>query len=627
MAGSSGAVRACAAYVELLVRDSALYKAMDRAAARVKHFGGQMAKAGAAMSAAGMGVAGPLGLMSKMAVGDGAAIDQMAKSLGTTAEELTAFTSVAGKSGVETAKLAGFLSGLPDALSRMADGSGDSSEMLRRLGINARELINLPFNEQMALLAQAVSEVTNPIDRARVATELFGEAGRDLLPLLSQGGKAYKAMADEAKASGDVMSSEKAEAAAASQRALTAAYEEARAAAVEMGQSLLPSVETVEKMKGQFLGAATAVREFIRAHRDTVAAVAAVSVGVVGLGTVVVAFGGVAAGVATAVTAMVAAVTGVISAAATAVYAILSPLGLIAVAIAAAAAAAAALGVAVVAAVLVFTDAGSRACASLGEAFGALADTFGQAWGGVVVAVRAVNLEAAFGVATSTLDLMLKRAVVKMTQAWTDFKAYFVDAWNDGMMLIRLGMESASTSIALVMVDILDTIAKRFSKTFNAIVDGAAKVAEALGALDTASAIRSAKDMLKLDMGGCRRPSARTTTRRRWGFSRAARRNRTPRTSPAGTTWRARGATWPRRRRRSPTPSPRRPRPGRRRSGSGPTRPAPPARRPTRVPPGRSSASNCPRSPAARRRVTARRSPRRRSRAGSCARPRRRTKS
>ena len=283
MAGSSGAVRAGAAFVEVWCKDGALRKGLDAAEARVRSFGGKMAKMGAAIAGAGAVVSGPLAIAKKFAIDDGAEVSKLARDLGTTAEELTAFGAAAAGVGVPFDALNGYLASLPTTLSNLADGSDASADMLRRLGVPARELINLPFGQQMEMLAQAVSKVSNPIDRARVATELFGESGRDLLPLLEQGAAGVRGLTDAAKATGQVMTGEQA-ARAAAQRALNSAWESARKAVAEVGMALIPSTEVIAKFSAQFQAGAAAVRDFVRENAAIIAIVGAAATGVVALG-------------------------------------------------------------------------------------------------------------------------------------------------------------------------------------------------------------------------------------------------------------------------------------------------------------------------------------------------------
>jgi hypothetical protein len=178
MGVSSGAIRAGRAFVELFTNDSKLVQGLQLAEARVRKFAGVMARAGAAVAASAGTFSAPLGAALKGAVENGAEISQLAKNLGTTTEQLTAFGYAASTVGVPFSKLVGYLDGLPEKLSALADGGGASADLLRRLGINARNLIGLDLETQMATLADAVKRVASPIDRARVAVELFGDGGR-----------------------------------------------------------------------------------------------------------------------------------------------------------------------------------------------------------------------------------------------------------------------------------------------------------------------------------------------------------------------------------------------------------------------------------------------------------------
>ena len=476
MAASSGAVRAGGAFVELFAQDNKLYRSLDAAEARVRKFGAGMAKAGAAIGLAGASVAGPMGIAKKFAIDDGAAVDGMAKSLGTTAEELTAFTAAAGKSGVSADQLSGYLSGLPDALSQMADGGGASSEMLRRLGIDFRQLINLPFGDRMALLSEAVSRVTNPIDQARVATELFGDAGRDLLPLLKQGGVAYKALADEAIRTGNVMTSDQAAKAADAQRALTSAYEAARTAVVEIGMAMIPTTEIITKYRDMFLDGATAVRAFIRENKAVIAIVGSVATGLVAVGTALAVLGGFVAGAGVAISAFVSLI-GVVFVAVKAVFlaavaviggaiaAILSPVGLVVAAVVG-------LGLAL----YHFADVGKETMSAVKDAvlgflspvieyFKAVYTTFMDAWGGIVTAVKAGDLESAWAIASTAIMLEWARAMVSFSQGWNSFKGVFVDGAHEMLVQAELAWNDIKAAFLTIMGKMIDKFDELWAKS------------------------------------------------------------------------------------------------------------------------------------------------------------------
>lgn len=487
MGASSGAIRAGAAFVELFANDSKLVQGLSVAEARVRKFSAMMAKAGVAMAASAGAIATPLGAALKGAIDQGADTLTLAKNLGTTTEKLTAFGYAASTVGVPFDKLSGYLDGLPAKLSELADGAGSGAELLRRLGIPARQLINMDFEDRMAALADAVKGVASPIDRARVATELFGDAGKDLLPLLEQGGAAYRELATEAKRTGQVLPTVDAMKATQAARSLVQVTEAGKNAFLRIGAALVPTVDRIKDLTARFLSATSGIRYFASRNKELIQIVFGVAAAIA------------AAGAALAVVGV--AVPAILSG----IGAVLAPLvkfGLLLYAIPAPILIAVAAVTALVAAFLTLTDVGQEIAGSVGGYFSEMGETFNEAWGGIAAALKNGDLPNAAAVAMAALDVEFKRGLLKLQEAWVEFKRFFVDGWHDGVMLVELALEDAQHSIAKTLVDLLQFVANQFTKTFDTIIDGAARIADALGQSGLAGELRAIGEMVKLDTTG-----------------------------------------------------------------------------------------------------------------------------
>lgn len=486
MATTSGAIRAGRAFVELFTFDSKLVQGLQLAEARVRKFAGIMARAGAAVAASAATVSAPLTAALKGALDQGDEIGQLAKNLGTTTEKLTAFGYAASTVGVPFSALVGYLDGLPEKLSALADGSGASAELLRRLGVNARQLMSLDFEDQMATLADAVKRVASPIDRARVATELFGAEGKRLLPLLEQGGAAYRKLAEEARLTGQVLPTEDARKAAAATRSLAQATEAGRNAFLRIGAALLPTAEQTKDLTTRVLAAISGVRAFVERNAALIQITGAVAIGLTVAGTAVLGFGV------------------AIAAAITAVKAVISPIGL-AVSILTSIPAPILIAVAAVAALtaafFTLTETGRKYASDIGEYFAEMGETFSDAWGGIASALKGGDLSQAAAIAVAALDVEWKRGLLKLQEGWTEFKSFFVDGWHDAVMLFDLAFEDATGAIANALVDLLQFVSRQFSQTFDAMIAGAAKVADALGASGLAADLNGLKGIGELNAG------------------------------------------------------------------------------------------------------------------------------
>lgn len=503
MGVSSGAIRAGRAFVELFTNDSKLVQGLQLAEARVRKFAGVMARAGAAVAASAGTFSAPLGAALKGAVENGAEISQLAKNLGTTTEQLTAFGYAAASVGVPFSKLVGYLDGLPEKLSALADGGGPSADLLRRLGINARALIGLDLETQIATLADAVKRVASPIDRARVAVELFGDAGKDLLPLLEQGGAAYRKLADEARRTGNVLPTEDAIKAAAASRSLSQATEAARGAFLRVGAALLPTVEQTKNITTRFLNATSAVRAFVGRNADTIRAVAAIAAGLTVAGVAV-------AGIGFAVPAVLSGLS--------AIVAPLAVVGGLLISLPAPILVATAAVVGLTAAFVTLTSTGKQFASDVGEYFTSMGDTFSDTWGGIVSALKGADISQAAAIASNAIDVEWKRGLLKLQEGWTSFKAFFVDGWHDAVMLFELAFEDATTGIANALVDMLQFISRQFSKTFDAVLDGAARVAKALGVNGIAGDLEALKGIGELNTGDLKKAIADQNNEARKGI-------------------------------------------------------------------------------------------------------------
>ncbi|HCR85339.1 MAG TPA: hypothetical protein DIV86_01545 [Alphaproteobacteria bacterium] len=86
-----------------------------------------------------------------------------------------------------------------------ADGTGKAKDSFKELGLDAAKLKELSIDEQFQLVAEAMKNVTNDTDRVRIATEIFGKAGMDLIPVLNEGAEGIIRLKNEANNLGVTM--------------------------------------------------------------------------------------------------------------------------------------------------------------------------------------------------------------------------------------------------------------------------------------------------------------------------------------------------------------------------------------------------------------------------------------
>ena len=155
----------------------------------------KIAKIGAAFATAGVaaGVA-----LTKASM---ASVDALAKTsdrLGIATEKLAGLQHAASLAGVENRTLEKSLQNLAVGVSDAADGTGVAKDALLELGLSAGILEQLPIDQQMLEVADAMQDVKNQADKVRIATDLFGARGVAVLNMIGGGSENLTKMAEEA---------------------------------------------------------------------------------------------------------------------------------------------------------------------------------------------------------------------------------------------------------------------------------------------------------------------------------------------------------------------------------------------------------------------------------------------
>lgn len=164
----------------------------------------QLAKVGAVAGAA-FGTAF-VAAYSKAAVD----VDKLAKTaskLGVGTEQLAGLRHAAELTGVsvETADMA--LQRMTRRVAEAAQGTGEAVKALDELNIDAEKLVDLPIDEQFAIISDAMAGVENQADRVRLAMKLFDSEGVSLVNTMALGSAGLRDAAEEARMFGVAISS------------------------------------------------------------------------------------------------------------------------------------------------------------------------------------------------------------------------------------------------------------------------------------------------------------------------------------------------------------------------------------------------------------------------------------
>lgn len=126
------------------------------------------------------------------------AIGDAADRAGVAVESLSRLKYAADQSDVNFESLTIAIKRWQVTLSQASSGSTDAAGAIGLLGISAAQLKSLTLEEQLRKIADQFSRIKDPADQTRVAVELFGRAGEQLVPLLNKGGSAIGDLTAEA---------------------------------------------------------------------------------------------------------------------------------------------------------------------------------------------------------------------------------------------------------------------------------------------------------------------------------------------------------------------------------------------------------------------------------------------
>lgn len=190
--------------VRLTATAGAFAATMSAASRRVTSLGRQVTSLGSKVFSFG-------GALTALAAGGGMAylvkqsmesIDATAKlsdRLGIATEALIGLQHHADLSGVSAEALTGGLEKMFKTLGDGATKGGAAAAAFAKLGLSAEGLANMPTDQAFAEIAQALSDIENPAERAHAAMEIFGRSGQQLLPMMLAGKEGIAAAQAEAE--------------------------------------------------------------------------------------------------------------------------------------------------------------------------------------------------------------------------------------------------------------------------------------------------------------------------------------------------------------------------------------------------------------------------------------------
>jgi hypothetical protein len=187
--------------VNVIARTGDFNKGLDKAGKKAKGFGksvsgstGGMSKMipVAAAAAAGIAVIGVA--MSKVSqqMKRLDAVAKKARTLGISGQDLMGFQHAAQLAGVEADSFSRAMMDMQKNIGDAMAGTGEAKDALAMIGLEIKDLAQMDASEQFLVIADKIAKIENAAERAAVAARVFGGAGADLIPMLTQGSEAIR---------------------------------------------------------------------------------------------------------------------------------------------------------------------------------------------------------------------------------------------------------------------------------------------------------------------------------------------------------------------------------------------------------------------------------------------------
>lgn len=458
-------IKAGSAYVEIGVR-SRIAAGAKQVEADLKRLGGKVAGVGRSLMTLATAAAAPLAGMTLSFASAGDNLDKMSKRTGIGVKALSELAFAAEQSGASLGSVERGIRGMQRSLLNAEMGSKAATDALSGLGLSVEDLSGMSPEDQFTMIADAIARIEDPSKRAALSMQLFGRAGSELLPMMSESADGIANLRREANELGRTMTEEDAQAAA----ELTDAMNRVKSVLIgvknQIGAALAPAMTYLADLISK---TSSTIVPLIRENSHLVKLFAAGAVAVGGLGAALITIGGLIAGAGVAIGTL-----------ATAFGVLFSPLGLAIGGITA-------LGFALVK----YTDMGSQAIEALKARFGPLVTDVQNAVGAITEALRAGDMEKAWELVSETLELI-----------WLDMTEEIRGAWLTMLDFILNTGSSIAEAIGQIfqgLATVLETMLSFYKKTYDTIYDGVLDLGGSLTGVRTIGARSSGFDA---NMGG-----------------------------------------------------------------------------------------------------------------------------
>lgn len=178
---------------------------VDNASPGVEKLGSLLAEFGEGLAVGAIVAAGALVVdkfaeMTKAAIDFGDKLNDMSERWGVSTEALSGMAYSAQLADTSLEGITGGFRHLAKAMDEARDPSSETADLFNQMGISVTDLNGKTKDAEtmMGELADQFKDMPNGIDKARLAIQIFGKSGAELIPYLNQGADGIKKMKEEA---------------------------------------------------------------------------------------------------------------------------------------------------------------------------------------------------------------------------------------------------------------------------------------------------------------------------------------------------------------------------------------------------------------------------------------------
>jgi len=196
------------------------------------------------------GIAASVGIAAvvKQSAQAGDEIAKSSKRIGVSAERFQELAYAASLAGVKQEEFATSMQKMMQRLGAVGKESEGIRNTLAKLGLKLEDLRRMKPDQAFTLLLDRIGKIKDPTMQAAAAVALFEEAGLKLIPLAKAGTSGLRAMAEEARRYGLVLSNETIKKTEEANQELDKIGKALRAAGINIAAGFLPAIQSIREI-------------------------------------------------------------------------------------------------------------------------------------------------------------------------------------------------------------------------------------------------------------------------------------------------------------------------------------------------------------------------------------------